>query len=101
MSVVIVGGNECMLHRYIGLCGEYNCKAKAYAKMTSGLKNMGSPDLLVLFTNTVSHKMVRCALSETKGSKTTVARSHSSSMSALKSILEEHVAKGGAKCPRN
>ena len=90
MSVVIVGGNECMTRQYINLCGEYKCKAKVYSKMTSGLKNIGTPDLLVLFTNTVSHKMVRCALSEAKGSNTCVVRSHSSSMAALKSILEIH-----------
>ena len=92
MSVVIVGGNECMIRQYKELCSEYKCKAKIYPKMTSGLKNMGSPDLLVLFTNTVSHKMVRCTLSEAKGLNTRIARSHSSSMAALKSILEEHTA---------
>lgn len=91
MSVVIVGGNECMIRQYINLCGEYKCKAKVYPKMTSGLKNMGSPDLLVLFTNTVSHKMVRCALSDVKD-HTRIARSHSSSMSALRNILEAHTA---------
>ncbi len=92
MSVVIVGGNECMIRQYKELCSEYKCKAKIYPKMTSGLKNIGSPDLLVLFTNTVSHKMVRCALSETKGKNTRIARSHSSSMAALKNILKEHTA---------
>lgn len=90
MSVVIVGGNECMIRQYKDLCSEYKCKAKVYPKMTSGLKNIGSPDLLVLFTNTVSHKMVRCALSEARGQNVKIARSHSSSMAALKSILEEH-----------
>lgn len=79
-----------MTRRYIELCGEYNCKARVYPKMTSGLKNIGSPDLLVLFTGTVSHKMVRCALSEIKSRDTRIARSHSSSMASLKSILEEH-----------
>ena len=91
MSVVIVGGNECMIRQYKDLCSEYKCKAKVYPKMTSGLKNIGSPDLLVLFTNTVSHKMVRFALNETKGQNTKIARSHSSSMAALKSILEQHM----------
>ena len=91
MSIVIVGGNECMTRRYMDLCGEFNCKAKVYPKTTSGLKNIGSPDLLVLFTNTVSHKMVRCALNETKGGNTRIARSHRSSMAALRSILEAHV----------
>ncbi|MBQ8509801.1 MAG: DUF2325 domain-containing protein [Clostridia bacterium] len=89
MSVVIVGGNECMTRQYKDLCGQYRCKAKVYPKMTSGLKDIGSPDLLILFTNTVSHKMIRCALSEVK-STTRIARSHSSSMSALRQLLEEH-----------
>lgn len=92
MSVVIVGGNECMIRQYKDLCSQYQCKAKVYPKMTSGLKKLGSPDLLVLFTNTMSHKMVRCALSETKGRNIKIARSHTSSMAALKSILEEHTA---------
>ena len=66
MSVVIVGGNECMVRQYKDLCGEYKCKAKVYMKMNSEMKNMGTPDLIVLFTNTVSHKMIRCALNEAK-----------------------------------
>lgn len=90
MSVVIVGGNECMIRQYKNLCREYHCKAKVYPKMSGGLKSMGSLDLLVLFTNTVSHKMIRCALNETKGQNVRIARSHSSSISALKNILEEH-----------
>lgn len=90
MSIVIVGGNECMTRQYKELCGEFNCTAKVYPKTTSGLKSIGSPDLLVLFTNTVSHKMVRCALNETKGRNTKIARSHRSSM-ARAEHLEEHV----------
>lgn len=90
MSVVIVGGNECMIRRYKDMCREYNCKAKVYAKMNRGLKDIGSPDLLVLFTDTISHKMVRCALSEAKGQNIKIARSHTSSMAALKNILEEY-----------
>lgn len=92
MSVVIVGGNECMIRQYKNLCNEYKCKAKVYSKMGTGLKNMGNPDLIVLFTNTMSHKMMRCALSEAKGQNIKVARSHTSSIAALKNILEEHVA---------
>lgn len=92
MSVVIVGGNECMTRRYKDLCSEYKCTAKVFPKMANGLKNIGTPDLIVLFTNTVSHKMIQCALAETKKQNIKIARSHSSSISALKSILEEHTA---------
>lgn len=91
MSIVIVGGNECMTRRYKDLCREYKCDAKVYPKMANGLKNIGNPDLIVLFTNTVSHKMIQCALSDRK-ENVKIARSHSSSVSALKNILEEHTA---------
>lgn len=79
-----------MTRQYMDICKSYGCKAKCYHKMKSGLKNLGAPDLLVLFTDTMSHKMLRTALSETKGSDTIVARSHSSSASALKGILKAH-----------
>lgn len=93
MSVVIIGGNECMVRQYKELCQQYRCHAKVFTKMKDGLKNkLGSPDLMVLFTNTTSHKMVRCALSETKGQETVIVRCHSSSMAALKNILTEHIA---------
>lgn len=91
MSVVIVGGNECMVRQYKDLCKEYSCRAKVFTKMTAQMKNkIGSPDLMVLFTRTMSHKMVRCALSEAKNQNTVIARSHSSSMAALKNILETY-----------
>ena len=99
MSVVIVGGNECMVRQYKDLCKTYQCQAKVFAKMENGLKNkMGSPDLLVLFTNTMSHKMLRFALSETKGQETIIVRSHSSSMSALKNILENFTSATAVTC---
>lgn len=96
MSVVIVGGNECMVGKYKQLCRDYHCSARVYVHMKAGLKNMGSPDLLVLFTSTISHTMVRCALREARGSNVRVARSHTSSMAALRNILEEHVEREGA-----
>lgn len=53
-------------------------------------KQVGSPDLVVLFTNTVSHKMVKCALCEAKREQgQNPVRSHSSSEAALESILEQ------------
>lgn len=93
MSIVIVGGNECMVRRYKDLCQSYQCRAKIYPKMAGSLRNkIGTPDLLVLFTSTMSHKMLKSALNEVKGQDTVVARSHSSSMAALKGILDEHAA---------
>ena len=91
MSVVIIGGNERMERRYKDLCEQYKCKAKVYTKKLGDMKRIGSPDLLVLFTNTMSHKMLFTILSETKGQDIKVARCQSSSMSALRNVLDIHV----------
>ena len=92
MSVVIVGGNDRMVRQYKDLCEEYRCRAKVFTQMSRGLNGkLGSPDLLVLFTGTMSHKMLRFALSETKGGGTKIVRSHTSSMEALRGILEANV----------
>ena len=91
MSVAIFGGNECMTRRYIDICKQYKCDAKIYPKMSSKIKNLGSPDLLIFFTDTLSHKVVKCVMNEVSSSNTKIARSHSSSAAALKGILNEHV----------
>ena len=91
MSVVIVGGNECMERRYIDLCSKYDCKTKVYTKHNCSMRNIGNPDLLVLFMNTMSHKMIHAVTSELKSPSTAVAKCSSSSVSALKSVLEAHI----------
>ena len=91
MSVVILGGNECMERRYKDLCQEYQCQAKVFTKPTGGLRRkLGSPDLMIFFTNTMSHKLVQGALSEMKGQSTVIERCHTSSLSALRGILEKY-----------
>ena len=91
MSVVIIGGNECMEGRYKQLCREFNGKAKVFTK-TKGplLRQIRQPDLLVMFVNTVSHKMIHSATSAAKGSDTEIVHAKSASLSSLRSILEEY-----------
>ena len=91
MSVVIVGGNERMARQYEDLCREYSCRAKIFMKTDRGIQNFGTPDLLVLFTSTMSHKMLDIATGQAKKRNIRVARCHTSSMFALRNILETHV----------
>ena len=92
MSVVIVGGNDKMIRQYEDLSKNYKCKAKVFTQMSASLdKQIGRPDLLVLFTNTVSHKMIRCALDEVNEQETEIVRCHTSSGTALTEILMQHV----------
>ncbi|MGO5053463.1 DUF2325 domain-containing protein [Lachnospiraceae bacterium LCP25S3_G4] len=91
MSVVIIGGHERMETQYKDICKKYKCKAKVFTKMKTDLKNkIGCPDLMILFTATASHKMVRCAVAESERNHSALERSHSSSASALISILEQY-----------
>lgn len=93
MSVVIVGGHDRMVCQYMKICKNYKYKAKVFTQMSASLdKQLGSPDLFILFTNTVSHKMVKTAVDEAKRKNIDVVRCHTSSGAALENILKEYVA---------
>ena len=97
MSVIILGGNECMERQYKDLCREYKCHAKIFIKPSGSLKNkLGKPDLMICFTGALSHKVLKCAQSEIKGLDTKVEHSRTASVTALRSILEKHTAQQGA-----
>ena len=88
-----------MVHQYKKICKEYKCKAKVFTQMSGNLsEKIGSPDLLILFTNTVSHKMVNSALQEAKKNNIPIARIHTSSAAALHTVLNEYTGKESAVC---
>ncbi len=100
MSVVIVGGNERMIAQYKSICKNFGYKSKVFAKMTTDFKRkIGSPDLVVLFTNTVSHKLVHSAVQEASKRNSDIIRCHSSSSCALKKALEMHCNGNCENCP--
>ena len=93
MSIVIIGGHDRMVRQYETICKKHNCKAKIFTQMSASMdKQMGTPDLFILFTNTVSHKMVITASQEAKKNNIPIARIHTSSATALRSVLDEHCA---------
>lgn len=93
MSVVIVGGHDRMVCQYMKICKSYKCKAKVFTQMSASMdKQMGTPDLFILFTNTVSHKMVKTAVDEARRKNVDVVRCHTSSSAALENILKEYTA---------
>ena len=95
MSVVIIGGHDRMVCQYKKVCKSFNCKAKVFTQMSATLsKQIGNPDLIVLFTNTVSHKMAGCAFEAAGRCGSLVLRCQSSSASALSDLLKNHMAAG-------
>ena len=97
MSIAIVGGNERMERVYIDTCRKYGCRAKVYVKSSGDMtRRFGSPDMVILFTTTVSHKMKDIAMAEAKRCNAIVECCHSSSTSALKRIMETYCGKKSA-----
>jgi hypothetical protein len=91
MSIIIIGGNERMERLYSDICREHGCRAKVYTKISGDPKKMlGNADLYILFTSTVSHKLVQCALCQARKTNACVERCHSSSLSSLKTILKNY-----------
>lgn len=89
MSVVIIGGNERMEHKYKEICESFGCNAKIYTKEKGAIKKkIGTPDLLICFTSTVSHKMVNVAKQESKRGGFPIEHCHSSSSAALTELLK-------------
>lgn len=80
---------------YANACFDYGCKrAKVFTKAYGDMKKkFGNADLYILFTSTVSHKMVKAALCEAKKCNACVERCHSSSLYALRTILDNHCGK--------
>ena len=82
-----------MAGQYESICREHGCKAKVFTKENGSLrKKVGTPDLLILFISTVSHKMALSVIQEAKKNRVPVARVMTSSSSALRAALTEHCA---------
>lgn len=95
MSIVIIGGHDCMSVSTRRSAKASIHKANVFTHMSADLnKQIGQPDLFVLFTNTVSHKMVKCAMDGAKRSNARVVRCHTSSGAALTEILEQEAVQG-------
>lgn len=91
MSVVVLGGNDRMATRYKDICKSYKCKAKVFTQMPSDLESkLGTPDLMVVFTDTCCHKMANCVKAHSAKGNIPVEHVHSASVSSLKSVLERY-----------
>ena len=95
MSIVLVGGHDRMHAEYKRKGKQFGHEVRVYTQMPARFEKMiGSPDGIVVFTATSSHKMVKTALGYAKKKNIPVIRCHNSSSVSLESSivqLEEHV----------
>lgn len=91
MSVVIVGGHDRMHCKYKEICKKHGCKCKVFTQCPADFKNkIGNPDMVIVFTQTVAHKMVRVALQQAQKVGAEIKRCHSSSACALNRALTDY-----------
>jgi hypothetical protein len=77
-----------MVCRYQNICSEYGHNSKVFTQPRGDLANqIGNPDLIVLFTQPVSHKMAKVARKKAADSAVTLVQSHCGSGSSLRNIL--------------
>lgn len=90
MSIVIVGGHDRMHCRYKEICKKHGCKCKVFTQCPADFKSkIGSPDLVIVFTKTVAHKMVIAASEQATKTGALIKHCHSSSACALQDALAE------------
>ena len=91
MSVVIVGGHDRMHCRYKEICKKFGCKCKVFTQCPADFRNqIGNPDIVIVFTKTVAHKMLNAAKMQAEKTGAVVKHCHSSSVYALTEVLCEH-----------
>lgn len=89
MSLVIVGGHDRMHSEYKKMCKKYACKVKIFTQMPADFRNqIGTPDAVILFTKTVSHKMVHTVIKEANKKNISIVRHHNSSVHALEEVIQ-------------
>lgn len=88
MCIVVIGGHDRMHDVYREVGDRHGYKMKIFTQMASRFnKSIGDPSAIVLFTNTVSHKMAIMATKEAKRKKIPLLRCATSSKSSLEEIL--------------
>jgi hypothetical protein len=89
VSVVIIGGHDRMCRNYHNICKEYGCDAQVCTQPCRNMEGkICGADLVVLFTNPVSHEMAKIARTTAIKSGVELVQSHCASASALRGILE-------------
>lgn len=91
MSIVIVGGHDRMHCKYKEICKKFGCKCKVFTQCPANFQNqIGSPDIIIVFTKTVAHKMLNAASVQAEKTGATIKHCNSSSACALNEVLSQH-----------
>ena len=90
MTLLVVGGNERMKRDYIDIGKEEGYKTKVILHMLArALKDIGRPDVVVLFTSTASHKVKYVVDTQAKKRNIPIIRHYNNSKVSFKECIEK------------
>ena len=77
--------------QYKRICKKHGCKCKVFTQCPANFQNqIGTPEMIVVFTKTVAHKMLNVASKQAERNGTKICYVNSSSANALQEVLTEH-----------
>ncbi|NJB69123.1 ribosomal protein L30E [Desulfobaculum xiamenense] len=90
MCAAVIGGMDRLKRNYILTARELGIDLKVFTgKENSIAPKLGKPDLVVVFTNQVSHKARREVATYAKANDIRLHLSHSCGVSSLRNCLEQ------------
>ncbi|OPJ56352.1 DUF2325 domain-containing protein [Alkalithermobacter paradoxus] len=90
MSIVIFGGHDRMERIYIDEAKKMGLKAKVYTYGRNDIdKSVGKSDGVLIFTDTISHKIATSVSKEAKKRSIPVIVCHNSSKTSFKKTIQE------------
>lgn len=92
MSIAILGGLDRLKRNYEKTGKQLGFEVKFFSQRVPGMsKRLNGVHGIVLFTDTISHPMVKEAMNAAKRYNIPVGRTHTSSVSSLKKCLDSFV----------
>ncbi|SHK39963.1 DUF2325 domain-containing protein [Tepidibacter formicigenes] len=92
MSIVIYGGHDRMERIYIDEAKKVGLKAKVYTYGRNDIrKSIGKSDGILIFTDTISHKVASTISKEAKKKNIPIIVCHNSSKTSYKNTIKEFV----------
>jgi len=90
MCATLVGGMDRLKKQYEETARSQGVKLKIFTGKERNMRSqIGSPDLIIIFTDKCSHKARKLAVQHASAAGIPVAQSHSCGLSSLKSCLCE------------
>lgn len=88
MSIALIGGMDRLERHYINEAEKFGFNLRVFTKFVTGMsEKIGNVDVLVIFTNKVSHRAKKEAMNVAKSGKIPVFMYHSCGVCSLRDCL--------------